>query len=191
MMTGTEVEITFIKSCSNMLINTELNQLMQRNLVEVAPVQLEEEDLELARRIRETLGPVHSYFDTVAAEITDPEERARVAADADSLVHRIVLPLARERQGFVSSDVGDVSWNCPVAQINAATMPAGVPMHSWQMVAVGKSAMAKKGMLYAAKVHGRVGPLTRWRTPRSYAGPRRNSANAQVVRNTRPPYRRR
>ena len=80
MMTGTEVEITFIKSCSNMLINTELNQLMQRNLVEVAPVQLEEEDLELARRIRETLGPVHSYFDTVAAEITDPEERARVAA---------------------------------------------------------------------------------------------------------------
>ena len=34
MMTGTEVEITFIKSCSNMLINTELNQLMQRNLVE-------------------------------------------------------------------------------------------------------------------------------------------------------------
>lgn len=127
MMTGTEVEITFIKSCSNMLINTELNQLMQRNLVEVAPVQLEEEDLELARRIRETLGPVHSYFDTVAAEITDPEERARVAADADSLVHRIVLPLARERQGFVSSDVGDVSWNCPVAQINAATMPQECP----------------------------------------------------------------
>ena len=67
-------------------------------------------------------------------------------------IHRVVMPLARERQGFVSSDVGDVSWNCPVAQINAATMPAGVPMHSWQMVAVGKTPMAKKGMLYAAKV---------------------------------------
>ena len=63
-----------------------------------------------------------------------------------------VNKIARERQGFVSSDVGDVSWNCPVAQINAATMPAGVPMHSWQMVAVGKTPMAKKGMLYAAKV---------------------------------------
>ena len=62
------------------------------------------------------------------------------------------MPLAAERQGFVSSDVGDVSWNCPVAQINAATMPAGVAMHSWQMVAVGKTPMAKKGMLYAAKV---------------------------------------
>ena len=67
-------------------------------------------------------------------------------------IHAVPLPLARERQGFVSSDVGDVSWNCPVAQINAATMPAGVAMHSWQMVAVGKSSMAKKGMLYAAKV---------------------------------------
>ena len=62
------------------------------------------------------------------------------------------MPLAQERQGFVSSDVGDVSWNCPVAQINAATMPAGLAMHSWQMVAVGKTPMAKKGMLYAAKV---------------------------------------
>ena len=62
------------------------------------------------------------------------------------------MPLAQERQGFVSSDVGDVSWNCPVSQINASTMPAGTPMHSWQMVSVGKSAMAKKGMLYAAKV---------------------------------------
>ena len=51
-----------------------------------------------------------------------------------------------------STDVGDVSWNCPVAQIGVATMPAGTPMHSWQTVAVGKSPMAHKGMLYAAKV---------------------------------------
>ena len=70
--------------------------------------------------------------------------REELQARADEPIHRVVMPLARERQGFVSSDVGDVSWNCPVAQINAATMPAGVPMHSWQMVAVGKTPMAKE-----------------------------------------------
>ena len=51
-----------------------------------------------------------------------------------------------------SSDVGDVSWNCPTSQIMAATMAAGTPSHSWQRTAQGKSAIAHKGMLYAAKV---------------------------------------
>ena len=51
-----------------------------------------------------------------------------------------------------SSDVGDVSWVCPTAQIAIATWPASVPTHSWQAVAVGKSSAAHKNMLYAGKV---------------------------------------
>ena len=125
---------------------------MQRNLEQIPPQAFDDADLEQARQFRATLTKTSTYFDALAAEATDPEDQKRFQADMDSLIHAVPLPLARERQGFVSSDVGDVSWNCPVAQINAATMPAGVAMHSWQMVAVGKSSMAKKGMLYAAKV---------------------------------------
>ena len=51
-----------------------------------------------------------------------------------------------------STDVGDVSWLTPTSQINTVCWPAGVPGHSWQIVACGKSGMAHKGMLYAAKV---------------------------------------
>ena len=51
-----------------------------------------------------------------------------------------------------STDVGDVSWLTPTSQINTACWPAGVPGHSWQIVACGKSGMAHKGMLQAAKV---------------------------------------
>ena len=152
MMTETQVDIEFIKACSNMVLNSELNQVMQRNLSEVPPADFDEEDLDLARQFRQTIPARPSYFDSLAAEVTDPEERARLDQEVDAPIHRLVMPLAQERQGFVSSDVGDVSWNCPVAQINAATMPAGLAMHSWQMVAVGKTPMAKKGMLYAAKV---------------------------------------
>ncbi|MBO4268778.1 MAG: hypothetical protein J5869_05350, partial [Bacteroidaceae bacterium] len=51
-----------------------------------------------------------------------------------------------------STDVGDVSRICPVAQLNVATMPLGGEMHTWQAVAVGKSGMAHQGMLKAAEV---------------------------------------
>lgn len=151
-MTDTTVDIEFIKACSNVLINTPLNQLMQKNLEEVPPADFDEADLQLARQYQETLQTGRTYYDALVDEVADPQRRANLLSKADDPIHRMVMPLARERQGFVSSDVGDVSWNCPVAQINAATMPAGTPMHSWQMVAVGKTAMAKKGMLYAAKV---------------------------------------
>ena len=51
-----------------------------------------------------------------------------------------------------STDVGDVSWQTPTAQINTATFASGVPGHSWQIVSMGKSTIAKKGMKLAAKV---------------------------------------
>ena len=51
-----------------------------------------------------------------------------------------------------STDVGDVSWLTPTAQFTAVTWPSGAPGHSWQNVACGKTGMAHKGVLFAAKV---------------------------------------
>ena len=51
-----------------------------------------------------------------------------------------------------STDVGDVSWQTPTSQLEAVCWPAGVPGHSWQIVACGKSSLAHKGLLFAAKV---------------------------------------
>lgn len=152
MMTETTVEIEFIKACSNVIINSELNAVMQRNLEEIPHVEFDEADLAYARSIQETCGGGKTYFEQLYSECEDPEKRAAFEADMASPIHAVPLPLAKERQGFVSSDVGDVSWNCPVSQINGATTPAGTAMHSWQMVSVGKSPMAHKGMLYAAKI---------------------------------------
>ena len=137
MMTGTTVEIEFIKACSNVLINSELNCVMQKNLEEVPPTEFDEADLQLAREYQKTFSKGKTYYDTLVDEVTNSNLKTELQAKADEPIHAGVMPLAQERQGFVSSDVGDVSWNCPVAQINGATMPAGVAMHSWQMVAVG------------------------------------------------------
>ena len=53
-----------------------------------------------------------------------------------------------------STDVGDVSWLCPTAQILVANFAKGTPAHSWQIVTQGKLPLAHKGMLFAAKVLG-------------------------------------
>ena len=44
-----------------------------------------------------------------------------------------------------------MSWLTPTSQIETVCWPAGVPGHSWQIVACGKSGLAHRGMRYAAK----------------------------------------
>ena len=51
-----------------------------------------------------------------------------------------------------STDVGDVSWQCPTAQIHVATWPNGCPGHSWQNVSCGRTDIGHKGAVHAGKV---------------------------------------
>ena len=59
--------------------------------------------------------------------------------------------------GGGSTDVGDVSWVVPTGQVYTNCYAAGTAMHSWQAVAQGKSAIAHKGMMAAAKVMAMTG----------------------------------
>jgi len=51
-----------------------------------------------------------------------------------------------------STDVADVSWITPTAQIWMACFAFGTPMHSWQLVSQGKTGLAHAGMVRAARV---------------------------------------
>ncbi|MEG1862516.1 MAG: amidohydrolase [Oscillospiraceae bacterium] len=51
-----------------------------------------------------------------------------------------------------STDVGDVSYVVPTAQMTAATAVIGTPGHSWQQTAQSGSVIAHEGLNYAAKV---------------------------------------
>lgn len=53
-----------------------------------------------------------------------------------------------------STDVGDVSWKMPVAQCFSPCFTVGTPLHTWQLVAQGRTSIAHKGMLLAGKVMG-------------------------------------
>src|SRR5699024_12046883 len=58
---------------------------------------------------------------------------------------------------FGSTDVADVSWLVPTAQLSASTSALGTPLHTWQMTAQGISSFAHKGMLRAAKAMALTG----------------------------------
>lgn len=51
-----------------------------------------------------------------------------------------------------STDVGDVSWNCPTAQIHVAAWPNGCPGHSWQNVSSAGTGIGHKAAVHAGKV---------------------------------------
>ncbi|WZU01073.1 hypothetical protein MGH68_16620 [Erysipelothrix sp. D19-032] len=70
----------------------------------------------------------------------------------DAIFDTTIRPGAYGSQDFVSTDVGDVSWRVPTAQIFIAREPQGTPMHSWQWVDNGTSSVAHKGIQKAGVV---------------------------------------
>lgn len=152
-MTGTTVESEFIKATSNIIVNQTLGRLLQENLENLGTASYDDQDLVFAQKMVDTLDQKDPYFAQLVDKIADLEQKKRLLPYLERPIYDVVLPYPETvSQSLASSDVGDVSWVCPVAQISTSTMPGGVPMHSWQMVAVGKSDMAKKGMLQAGKV---------------------------------------
>ena len=153
LMTGTTLEIEFIKACSNVLPNKVLGQVMQRNFEALGSASYDQADRELAAKMQAVMAEKDDYYRCIVNDIRDEAVREQLLTDADAPLYEQVLPFPdQESVGMASSDVGDVSWVCPTVQLSAVTMPGGTVMHSWQEVAVGKSPLAHKGMLQAAQV---------------------------------------
>ena len=82
----------------------------------------------------------------------DYEYAARFAADqASPSIDTAILP-ADQSINLGSTDVGDVSWQVPTGLISVAAEATGCALHTWQIVAQGKSPLAHKGMHYAARI---------------------------------------
>jgi len=155
MMTETRVEIDFVKGCSNLIPNRVMADLMQKNLAEVAKPVITEADHAMAKAIIESI-PAASKMDpsnrfnhvkdrALKAELTEKHK--------DDDILELVFPMYESEAPMGgSTDVSDVSWNCPTQQCTTTTMAAGTPGHSWQLVAQGKSNLAHEGMLYAGRV---------------------------------------
>ena len=154
LMTETSYTRQFIDGTAELLPNFTLEKALYRNFKAIGLPEYTEAERAYAAALKatypqSTLPPgIGSRFDEGIAK----EVRA-LTQNMTRPLNDFLMPLY-SGTGFTpgSTDVGDVSWQTPTAQIHTATWPADVPGHSWQVVACGKGSAAHKGMLLAGKV---------------------------------------
>ncbi len=135
LMTGTKEKHEFIKACSNLVLNETIQRDLQRIMTEIAPPKPSDDDVAYAR------------------ELTEKTLRKNPLMDPEFPLHWKTNPYHEDfSMRFGSTDVGDVSWICPTAQIRTATWAFGTPGHSWQVTAQGKTDNAHAMARYAAKI---------------------------------------
>lgn len=150
LMTETEVEVELDKACSNLLRNSVLDELLHRQLEKLGDAGFDAEDRAFATDIQGTL----SASDIAAAYTmfgAPPSDETPPLAEG-------ILPLPPDSRMLPgSTDVGDVSWQAPLSQCFTACHAIGTPFHSWQLVAQGKSGIAHRGVVLAAKAMAEAG----------------------------------
>ena len=155
LMTGTKLEIQFVKACSNVIPNNVIAQEIYKSMNDVPLPELSEEDIEYAKAIEETIDTKGPGMYAMFARMMKGEQKEQFLKMLESPLYNMVMPfIPMEKVVPASSDVGDVSWVVPTSQFNACTMSAHTANHSWQQTAQGKSGMAHKGLIYAGKVLG-------------------------------------
>ena len=153
LMTGTTMTSRQIDGTANTLSNQVLEQLLHDNMAAAPLPEYTEEETVFAKQLKATFVP-----SPLPGLLTDENPRLRkfVAEKTDSghrAMNDFVMPyIPSYNFSPGSTDVGDVSWLTPTAQFTAATWPSGSPGHSWQNVSCGRTSLAHKGMLLAAKV---------------------------------------
>lgn len=153
LMTETNVSSRQIDGTANTLSNTVLEQLLYSNLCTSPLPVYTEEEIDFAAKLKSTYQSEKLPGHRTAEDIALRQFVADQSQMGKKPLNDFILPYAPSlRLNPGSTDVGDVSWLTPTAQFTTATWPSGVPGHSWQVVSVGKTAIAHKGMIFATKV---------------------------------------
>ncbi|MBQ7886455.1 MAG: amidohydrolase [Clostridia bacterium] len=157
-MTGTTMEMEFVKGCSNILPNTTMEELLVKTMHDIGAPQYDESELALAKALHDSLESPEKTLAKIS-RLCSARERAKVLAHQGEPIYAFIAPHTPTDSPLitVSTDSGDASWCAPTSQISVAAWAADTPAHTWQVVAIGKSSIAHKAMLFAAKALGVAG----------------------------------
>lgn len=154
LMTDTTYERKFIDGLADTISNHVLEQVLYDNFKELGVPSYTEEENAFADALAETY-PGSDSVPGVAAE-NDPELKEQVRRLQKENGHAMNAFLAPLYKGEAfkagSTDVGDVSWLTPTAQIHVASWPNGCPGHSWQNVSCDRTEIGHKAAVHAGKV---------------------------------------
>lgn len=154
LMTGTQVKWELIKACSNILPNTALAEVMQRNMEEIGIPDYTREELDGMEAVNATVIDKRNLLMEAASMLGEKGKGVAAMCRGRSFNNFLVPLFPVSYTLSSSSDVGDVSYVTPLAQVATATISANTPGHSWQLTSQGKGSVAHKGMLFAGKIIG-------------------------------------
>ena len=109
---------------------------------------------DFAKKLKSTYD-THGTIPSLAASLDSKacEWVSEITSGGELAINNFIAPLyTGDAFSPGSTDVGDVSWQTPTAQVYTACFISGAPGHSWQNVSVGKTSIGHKGLLLAAKV---------------------------------------
>lgn len=152
LMTETSVAMRQIDGTASILPNETLERVMYENMQQVPVPEYTAAEREFAEALHATypaavpglLSNSNRQVWAYANKMTDGGKRA---------INDFIMPYVPYfAYAPGSTDVGDVSWLTPTAQITTATWTSAAPGHSWQNVSIGRTSIAHKGLLQAAKI---------------------------------------
>ena len=153
LMTETTYEKKFIDGLADTVSNFALERVLYRNFKELGVPEYTEEENAYADALAETYDS--SGVPGVAAENDEnaKEQVEKMQKEYGHAMNGFLTPLY-QKDAFKagSTDVGDVSWLTPTAQIHVAAWPNGCPGHSWQNVSCDRTEIGHKAAVHAGKV---------------------------------------
>ncbi len=146
MMTQTKHEHRLLTGCYNLLSIPSMANLVIQNMRDIGVPKYSNDEYQFAQRIQST----------IPSEIIVEALRRSKREDWRDLIGDVMDTSIPDPWGVNdvmggSTDVGDVSWQAPTIEFSTATFALGIPGHSWQNVAMGKSSIGHKSLLFAAK----------------------------------------
>ena len=154
LMTGTTFKRTFIDGLADTIPNHTLEALLYENYAQLGVPSYTSEEHAYADALAKTYPTCENVPGTGSK--ADPLYAAKakqMRQNAGHYMNDFLLPLfSGEFFQPGSTDVGDVSWLTPTAQIHVASWPNGCPGHSWQNVSCDRTEIGHKAAVHAGKV---------------------------------------
>jgi aminobenzoyl-glutamate utilization protein B len=146
LMTGTTFKYKFLTGGYNCLSLQSMVDLVVKNMREIGTPTYTEEEFTFAEEIQKTI-PSENITESLKRSKRDDWQNL-----TDVVIDRTIpKPWGKGEVSGASTDVADVSWQAPTKEFTTATWVLGIPGHSWQVVAMGKSSVAHKSLIFAAK----------------------------------------
>ena len=150
LMNGTSVDIIFDEGLVNIIPNFTLEKVFRDSFIKLGVPEYTKEEREDALKFKNTYD-INIVLNDIDENVKD---KARLINNIkESELNDYFVDKEHSNVCYMgSSDVGDVSWVVPTAQINMNCYSYGAGGHSWQWVAQGKSSIASKGARHAGEI---------------------------------------